>query len=627
MGNFSRPPQDRLQDSVAKHYVGVRLQQGVPLLDADWNELEDLRRYELETLGTWFIGDGVPVGSDGFHVFPVNAANDFGIRQGTCIVRGKVTVNDAEVRYTTQPHFGDPNLNPPVTALSTPGGAAELIVYLDVTELEVNSGQDPEMMEARIGMETTVRVKRDWVVRVAVVPNDLALLDNPPAGHLFYRLARLRRFGGNDKITGPMIEDLRDTQLSIRRRIEVRNNLGTLVVDNDRFRALLETTRNNVLAFVRYITTEFNPIYTPMTAAEVLGIQAATHITRPAEAGLALLGSHVIANQGALGVISQLYESENAFLGVWRDVVLTLGGTPKKYNTYANFLDRLDHRLHDTLLGADPGLLPALQAEDLAAATTMQEEIARLFGEASASLPRGSIVVFLSKSPAGNLTQGQTVTFEFTVQSFTTLADTYTVKILPATGWTRRVVDSHGDPVPANRVSIGPGGTTATIFVEVQVATGSSDLQLEVSSDHNPLEVTDTTDVYSLTEGAPAPGAESQIRLQITGVSGTGAFDEVANTLTLPATGATNISARAWNDSDGQVSLALTQNIQNAVGTWSASFPGGTPIQIPAHDFTSFTVRVTPGTNAASAKLVVTGTATIGGNAVTAKLDPDLQVS
>ena len=48
MGNFSRNPLDRLKDSQAKHYVGVRLQQGVPLLDADWNELEDLRRLELE---------------------------------------------------------------------------------------------------------------------------------------------------------------------------------------------------------------------------------------------------------------------------------------------------------------------------------------------------------------------------------------------------------------------------------------------------------------------------------------------------------------------------------------------------------------------------------------------------
>jgi hypothetical protein len=37
MGNFSRDTFDKL-----KHYVGVRLQQGVPIVDADWNELEDI---------------------------------------------------------------------------------------------------------------------------------------------------------------------------------------------------------------------------------------------------------------------------------------------------------------------------------------------------------------------------------------------------------------------------------------------------------------------------------------------------------------------------------------------------------------------------------------------------------
>src|SRR2546425_2105779 len=67
-GNFSLDPGARLQDAVAKHYVGVRMQQGVPLLDADWNELEDLRRYELKSLIERFIGDGVPDGNDGFRV-------------------------------------------------------------------------------------------------------------------------------------------------------------------------------------------------------------------------------------------------------------------------------------------------------------------------------------------------------------------------------------------------------------------------------------------------------------------------------------------------------------------------------------------------------------------------------
>lgn len=67
-GNFSRAQRtfDRL-----KHYVGVRLQQGVPIVDEDWNELEDIRKEELRAFLKWFVGDGVPVGDSGFKIEPV----------------------------------------------------------------------------------------------------------------------------------------------------------------------------------------------------------------------------------------------------------------------------------------------------------------------------------------------------------------------------------------------------------------------------------------------------------------------------------------------------------------------------------------------------------------------------
>ena len=68
MGDYSRDPVTRLADSAQKHYVGVRLQQGVPLLDADWNELEDLRKHEMYEFVRRFIGDGVPDGNDGFRI-------------------------------------------------------------------------------------------------------------------------------------------------------------------------------------------------------------------------------------------------------------------------------------------------------------------------------------------------------------------------------------------------------------------------------------------------------------------------------------------------------------------------------------------------------------------------------
>ena len=54
MGNFSRNTFDPLKD-----YVGVRLQQGVPVLDADWNELNDVTRQELYDTFSLTFTDGV----------------------------------------------------------------------------------------------------------------------------------------------------------------------------------------------------------------------------------------------------------------------------------------------------------------------------------------------------------------------------------------------------------------------------------------------------------------------------------------------------------------------------------------------------------------------------------------
>src|SRR2546422_4275861 len=376
MGNFSRNPRERLDDSVAKHYVGVRMQQAVPLLDADWNELEDLRRRDQETFGAWFIGNGVPGGSDGFHITSVAQPNDFGIIQGVCLVNGKLVENALTVRYTTQPNFGNLKLDVPLPALTNPGTTKQFIAYLDVWEREVDSEEDPILVDSRIGMETAVRLKREWAVRAARVPEDLPVLQTPPAGHIFYQLARLNRQNDN-QITAAMIEDIRDTQVSVLRKIEVRDNNGQISVDNARFRTMLQATRNSIHSFIKYILTQFNQLTNHMQAAEFLGIQSAEHIASTAETGLALLASSNLANRGGLGILSQLYYAENNFMVVWRDFVLQLGTTPKTYASYTNFISRLNTRLNDPTVGILTGLQASLTAGNLEAATAMQEEIAR----------------------------------------------------------------------------------------------------------------------------------------------------------------------------------------------------------------------------------------------------------
>src|SRR5688572_10636681 len=65
-----------------KQFVAVRLQQGVPLADADWNELDDVRKFQVRSVLKWFVGDGVPAGTNGFRIDGTGLANDFGIIAG-----------------------------------------------------------------------------------------------------------------------------------------------------------------------------------------------------------------------------------------------------------------------------------------------------------------------------------------------------------------------------------------------------------------------------------------------------------------------------------------------------------------------------------------------------------------
>ena len=92
-GNFSKEGKDTFDPR--KRYVGIRLQQGVPLLDRDWNELEDIRRYEELMLRKWYVGNGTP--DNGFRISAYGPpSNNFRIAAGRCIVDGFEAVNDPE---------------------------------------------------------------------------------------------------------------------------------------------------------------------------------------------------------------------------------------------------------------------------------------------------------------------------------------------------------------------------------------------------------------------------------------------------------------------------------------------------------------------------------------------------
>lgn len=228
MGNISRDTFDDL-----KRYVGVRLQQGVPLVDADWNELEDIRRFELRAYLKWFVGNGVPDGNNGFAIRAIPGVdNDFMIMggdgtaegAGRCLVEGLDVFNPDHLRHSEQLLVDTGKAAamgvPPVQLLTTPSSDITYTIFLDVWEREVFPGEpgddqdifDRELINETIGVPTCTRYKREWAVRMV----DASLpFPTPPADHYSYPLAELVRRNGDDSVNPEDITDLRRTGLAM----------------------------------------------------------------------------------------------------------------------------------------------------------------------------------------------------------------------------------------------------------------------------------------------------------------------------------------------------------------------------------------------------------------------------
>jgi hypothetical protein len=192
-GNFSNGGDDTFD--ITKDYIGIRLQQGVPLLDRDWNELEDLRRYQDWVIREKYLGDGTP--DNGFAVTLISGKiDDFNIIRGRCLVDGFEAVNRDKDTYRSQ-------TDAPV--LTIPTGARTDIVYIDLWISEVH-GTDELKNSQDVKMETCARHKVEWRVMV----NETGKALEPKPFHHYYPIAAIVRDGA--KITA--IKDQR-TALSI----------------------------------------------------------------------------------------------------------------------------------------------------------------------------------------------------------------------------------------------------------------------------------------------------------------------------------------------------------------------------------------------------------------------------
>jgi len=216
-----------------KRYVGVRLQQGVPIADRDWNELEDILKFEQRAFLRWFIGNGIPEGSNAFRIIGSGLTNDFtisvggggsdGLSAGRCLVDGMSVFITSDFTFASQPlHVSQAGSTALAAALGVPPidmpapEAGTLAAYLDVWERLVTPAEDPSLVLPGLGTESCARVKRELAVRVRN-GTTLPILGDEDflLSHSYYLLATIARRNGDPLINAADVGDRRQTRLTM----------------------------------------------------------------------------------------------------------------------------------------------------------------------------------------------------------------------------------------------------------------------------------------------------------------------------------------------------------------------------------------------------------------------------
>ena len=190
MANTSR---STFQLNRTKNYVAVHIQQGVPLVDADWNEMNDSIRHEVYDSFGLVFSNGVKPNSNDLKIEPAGDSLTLDINPGLAIVGGRLL-------RLWQPFRS--------TDLSTIPPNQTHIAYLDIWEREVNSTEDPDLIDPEIGEETCIRLKRDVEFKIAsgnqIPPSDT----DDGLEHFYFPLALLNRTDNNAPL---QVIDIRPT--------------------------------------------------------------------------------------------------------------------------------------------------------------------------------------------------------------------------------------------------------------------------------------------------------------------------------------------------------------------------------------------------------------------------------
>lgn len=171
-----------------KNYSGVVMEQGRVQLDSDWNEwLAQMgRRTQAETLD--FIGlAAYPPTTPFAFALAFDTSGKLTIGPGRMYVDGLLAENHGDPKTTVwDPALGEMSNTPsPPPASETgaidytaqpwmpgaiqPTDAGTYLAYLDVWTRAVDYLQDPSLIDAAVGIDTTGRLQTVWQVRLAAV--------------------------------------------------------------------------------------------------------------------------------------------------------------------------------------------------------------------------------------------------------------------------------------------------------------------------------------------------------------------------------------------------------------------------------------------------------------------------
>jgi hypothetical protein len=185
----------RIRSNPLRDYAGVELKQGAVVLDGDVNELvaivdRRLRAAASDILGRSTVSSTTPL------AFRITAtASGLQIDKGRLYVDGLLAENHGAV--STDPadrvfdalmgeaQYADPiayNAQPYFPAAPALPATGRHLVYLDVWDREVTHIEQPDLVEAALGVETSSRRQTVWQIRVLSEEAGTATCGTPDAG-------------------------------------------------------------------------------------------------------------------------------------------------------------------------------------------------------------------------------------------------------------------------------------------------------------------------------------------------------------------------------------------------------------------------------------------------------------